>query len=228
MCSRRETSSATKNPQDVTIALNCQPATCTNNEKKKRKILSLLRRHSQKFPPRCLQPPSFCTWTNCTILPCPWTLLLLPHLLPANLPVTTSFFKCQDLDCIPIPSGLDHFWPWGTPNSTSSMEPPQLPMALTLPGAVCNFPPPCHTWKGEMRASPTPIRALEIQVHQEYEIPHIMDGISHIMDGVWYSATGIQATTHSPLISPVSLWYKTGLACIVLPISHWFWDPVTK
>lgn len=37
MCSRRETSSATKNPQDVTIALNCQPATCTNNEKKKRK-----------------------------------------------------------------------------------------------------------------------------------------------------------------------------------------------
>lgn len=53
------------------------------------------------------------------------------------------------------------------------MEPYQLPMALTLPGAVCNFPPPCPTWKGEMRASPTPVRALEIQLHQEYEILHV-------------------------------------------------------
>lgn len=113
--------------------------------------------------PTALSPATFFLHLNqLHHLSCPWTLLLLPHLLPANLPVTTSFFKCQDLDCIPIPSDLDHFWPWGRANSTSPMEPPQLPMALTLPGAVCNFPPPCPTWKGEMRASPTPIRALEV------------------------------------------------------------------
>lgn len=171
MCSRRDTSSATKSPRAVNSA-NLPPA--LTMKKKEKKIHSLLRRHSQSGPvPTTLSPAtSFLHLNQLHHPPCPWTLLLLPHLLPANLPVTTSFFKCQDLDCIPIPSGLDHFWPWGTANSTSSMELPQLPTALTLPGAVCNFPPPRPTWKGEMRASPIPIRALWIQLHQEYEIPH--------------------------------------------------------
>lgn len=118
---------------------------------------------AQHLPP--LSSATFLYLNQLHHLPCPW--ILLPHLLLANLPVTTSFFKYQGLDCILVPSGHNHCWPWRTANSPSVMDSPQLPMTTfcdsvmipTPPGVVCNFLSSYPMPKGKTKARPILIRA---------------------------------------------------------------------
>lgn len=95
--------------------------------------------------PLCLQPPSFCTWTNCTILLvpelsfsfhicCPQIFLSPPPFLNAKAWTASPFLQAT------ITAGL------GEQQTPHLMDPPQLPMTPTQPGAVCNFPllTPCR------------------------------------------------------------------------------------